>query len=80
MKQMTKLQMALLLIAFGYLFIKGVLFLVLYRHTYAVEKSALSKQRALQKMLKNVRLQNKQKYSKAYELSGLSGNREIEGI
>jgi len=77
---MTKLQMTLLLIAFGYLFIKGVLFIVLYRHTYAVEKSALVKKRAFQKMLKGMRINNKQKYSKAYELSGLSASSEIEGI
>lgn len=77
---MTKLQMTLLLIAFGYLFIKGVLFLVLYKHTYSVEKSALVKQKAMQRMMKGMRLKDKQKYSKAYELSGLAGNSEIEGI
>ncbi|MGE5380086.1 MAG: hypothetical protein ACM3NT_03355 [Methylocystaceae bacterium] len=79
---MTKLQITLLLIAFGYLFIKGVLFVVLYRHTYAVEKSALTKQKALRKMLSGMRIKDKQKYSKAYELSGLQPNGEIgrEGI
>lgn len=77
---MTKLQLTLLLIALGYLFVKGVLFFVLYRHTYVVEKSALVKQRGLQRMLKGMRLKERQKYSKAYELSGLSGTREIESI
>lgn len=77
---MTKLQATLLLIAFGYLFVKGVLFVVLYRHTYAVEKSALVKQKAMQRFLNTVRNRDKQKYSKAYELSGLSGNGEIESI
>lgn len=77
---MGNLSVLLLIIAFGYLFVKGIFFLLIYLQTYRVEKRALSKQRRLHELLAEQRAKEQQKYRKAYELSGVRRSGEIEGI